>query len=202
MKRSLDLVFLLARNKVAAPMQDSQTGGRGGLKWKNACNVIIVPAVPTKSTNQRVKHADKKFLLSSAIMWKGSAHLNITHIYIFSQWVFYFYPLAVCFSFIHEWGSCVKLVFCYKLPWPFIRAITASLKPKHHHPRTSLTSSRKSWFRARHSFAWLTRPRLQTHCLLFLPGSGARRLPRMTLAADVAGPRKNKLADDDAVRRS
>ncbi len=33
MKRSLDLVFLLARNKVAAPMQDSQTGG---IKRKNA----------------------------------------------------------------------------------------------------------------------------------------------------------------------
>lgn len=81
-------------------------------------------------------------------------------------------------------------MFHHELPRPLTRPITASLKPDPNAAVPKLLME-VAVSRARHSFAArLAQPLLRTHCLLFLPGSGTRWLPRMTLAADVAGAQK------------
>lgn len=63
MKRSLNLVFLLARNKVAAPMQDSQTGG---IKQKmHEMQLLSLQFLQHLycMNNIKVKHIHEMFLL-------------------------------------------------------------------------------------------------------------------------------------------
>lgn len=95
--------------------------------------------------------------------WNESVHLNIL-LNSLSK-------LAICsykcfILFFPKYERC-RFVNYHGLLWPLIKSIKVSLKLLE--APTSLTSSCKSWFHTRHSFAWFTWPGLQTHCLLSFP---------------------------------